>query len=106
MDMTISLKDAGLLLIGIGLIALIGYCVVFMKNLVVTVKHANKILADVQVVSGITAEKSRKIDKLVDDVSKSVESLSNTIKGNQSVLAALTSIVNATASIKNLLINK
>ena len=103
MEITISLKDAGLLIIGVGLILLIGYCVAFMRGLVITVKNTNKILEDAQVISNIAAEKSKEIDRMVDDVTSSVGKFSEAVKGNQNIVSALTSVVNATASLRNLI---
>jgi hypothetical protein len=103
MDVTITLKDAGLILIGVGLVILIAYCIAFMKNLVITVKHANKILEDTQVISKIAADKSKEVDKVINDVAYSVGSVSDIIKGNQSIIAALTSIINALGSVKNII---
>jgi len=105
MDITISLKDAGLILIGFGILVLICYCIAFMKNLTVTVKQTNKILADTQVITGIAASKSQQIDQIVNDVAGSVGDISKIMKGNQSAVAALTSIVNALGSLKNLIKN-
>ena len=103
MDTTITLKDAGLILIGVGLIVLIAYCIAFMKNLITTVKHTNHILEDAQVVSKMAADKTKEAEKVISDVVTSFGSVSNIIKGNQSAVAALTSIVNALASLKNLI---
>jgi len=103
MDITITLKDAGLILIGTGIIVFIAYCISFMKNLVVTVKHANQILEDTQVISKIAAERSKEVDKAVSDIASSVGSVSDIIKGNQSTVAALTSIVNGLGSLKNII---
>ena len=103
MDITITLRDAGLILIGVGLIVLIAYCIVFMKNLAVTAKHANKILEDIQIVSKIAAEKSRELDKMITDAAGSIGSVSEMIKGNQSTISALTSMFNAAVSFKNIL---
>ena len=99
----LSAKDLFFILLGIGIIVLLTYCIVFMKNLVTTVKHANKILEDTQVISKIAADKSKEVDKVVSDVASSVGSVADIIKGNQSVVSALTSIVNAIASLKNLI---
>jgi len=103
MDITITLKDAGLILIGVGIIVFIGYCISFMKNLVTTVKHANKILEDTQVISKIAADRSKEVDKAIGDIATSVGSVSDIIKGNQSTVAALTSIVNGLGSLKNII---
>ena len=105
MEITITaemLKLALLVVIGIGLIILITYCIVFMKNLITTVKHTNKILEDTQVISKIAAEKTQEVDKIIKDVAGSVGSVSDIIKGNQNTLSAITSIVNALGSLKNL----
>ena len=103
MEITISLKEAGLIIIGVGLIVLIGYCVSLMRNLIVTVKNTNKILEDAQVISGIAAEKSKEIDKIIGDASFTVGKVSDAVKGNQNLISALTSVVNASASLKNLI---
>jgi len=96
------LKDAGLILIGCGLIVLIAYCISFMKNLIVTVKHTNKILEDSQVISDIAAKRAQDVDKIIDDVAVSAEGISKVIKGNQSTVAALTAIINSLMSLRNL----
>lgn len=103
MDTTITLGDAGLLLIGLALLVLIIYCIFFVRNLIPAIKNINKILEDTQVISGIAAEKTKEVQKIIDDVSISVSSVSEIIKGNQSMVAALTSIINAIGSLKNLL---
>ena len=106
MDTTITLGDAGLILIGLAVLTLLIYCIVFVKNLIPAVKNMNKILEDTQVITGIAAERSKDVDKIIGDVSTSVGSISDIIKGNQSVVAALTSLGNAVGSLKNLLDRK
>lgn len=103
MNTTITLGDAGLILIGLAVLVLLVYCINFVKNLIPAVKNMNKILEDAQVISGIAADNAKEFDKIVGDVSSSVGSLSDVIKGNQSVIAALTSLINAIGSLKNLL---
>jgi hypothetical protein len=103
MDTTIRLGDAGLILIGLALLVLLIYCIVFVKNLIPVIKNVNKILEDSRVVSGIAADNAKDLDKVIHDLSTSVGSISDVIKGNQSVVAALTSLINAIGSLKNLL---
>ena len=102
MNTTITLGDAGLILIGLAVLVLLLYCIAFVRNLIPVIKNVNKILEDSKVVSGIAADKAKEVDKVIDDVSSSVGSISNIIKGNQSVVAALTSLINAIGSLKNL----
>lgn len=103
MNTTITLGEAGLILIGLAVLVLIVYCIVFVKNLIPAVKNMTKILEDAQVISGIAADNAKEVDKIIGEVSTSVGSISDIIKGNQSVIAALTSLVNAIGSLKNLL---
>src|SRR5665647_2638797 len=102
MEITLSLKDMGLILIGIGLIVLLMYCVVLVKNLVYTIKLTNKILEDSKVITSIAADRAKEIDSIVGDVSVSVGSFAESIKGNQSAIKALTIIVNTLGAIKSL----
>lgn len=102
MNTTITLGEAGLILLGAALLVLIIYFILLIKNLVVTVKSANKIMADVQVISGVAAEGAQEASKLVTDVSQSVGSISELIKGNKSTVTALTNLINAVAALRNL----
>jgi hypothetical protein len=97
------MRDAGLIILGIGLIILVFYAAYLVKNLSATVKSVNKILADAEVISEIAAKRSKDVDTLIGDATESVGSLAGIIKGNQSTVAALTSIVNALSSLKNLI---
>ena len=103
MDMTITLGDAGLILIGLAVLVLLVYSIVFVRNLIPVVKNMNKILEDAQVISGIAADNAKEVDRIIGDLSSSVGSISDIIKGNQSVVAALTSLINAIGSLRNLL---
>jgi uncharacterized protein YoxC len=103
MNTTITLGDAGSLLIGLALLVLLIYCIILVKNLIPSVKSISKILKDTEVISGVAADSTKEAQKIVADLSVSVGSISDIIKGNQSIAAALTSIVNAIGSLKNLL---
>ncbi len=103
MNTTITLGDAGLILIGLAVLILIIYCIAFVKNLIPAIKNMNKILEDTQVISGIAADNAKEVNKIIGDLYSSVGSISDIIKGNQSVVAAITSLVNAIGSLRNLL---
>lgn len=102
MEITLSLKDMGMLLIGIGLIVLLMYFIVLVKNLIYSIKLTNKILEDSKVITSIAAERAKEIDSVVGDVSITIGSLTESIKGNQSTLKALSTIVNTLGAIKSL----
>jgi len=103
MDTTITLGDAGSILIGLALLVLLVYCIILVKNLIPSVKSISKILKDTETISGIAAEGSVEAQKIVSGLSSSIGSVSDIIKGNQNTVAALTSIINALGSLKNLI---
>lgn len=103
MNTTITLGEAGLILIGLAVLVLLVYCISFVRNLIPAVRNMNKILEDTQVITGIAANNAKEVDKIIGDLSSSVGSVSDIIRGNQSVVAALTSLINAVGSLKNLM---
>ena len=105
MNVTIDIKVLAIIVIAVAVVVLVAYIIQALKKLMVTLDHTNKILEDVEVVSEIAAERSKDIDGIITDVTGSVNTISETIKGQQSTLAALTSLVNAVASIKGI-VNK
>ncbi len=102
MDTTITLGEAGMLLIGLALLVLIVYCIILVKNLIPSVKSISKILKDTETISGVAAESTLEAQKIVSGLSSSLGSVSDIMKGNQSLIAAMTSIINAVGSLKNL----
>lgn len=103
MNATITLGEAGSILIGLALFVLIVYLILMVRNMIPALKSVSKILKDTEVISGVAADSTKEVEKIVVGLSSSVGSLSEVIKGNQSVVAALTSVINALASLKNLL---
>jgi len=106
MEITLSLKDMGLILIGAGLIVLLMYCIFLVKNLINTIKLTNQILEDSKVITSIASDRAKEIDSIVGDVSISVGSITDAIKGNQSAIKAVSSIVNTAGAINSLFKNK
>lgn len=102
-EITISLKDLGMILIGTGIIVLLAYLILFVKNLIPSAKSMARIMADAEVVSSIAREGAEETEKMIGDLSSSVSSVADIIKGNQSTISALTSIINALGSLNNLL---
>lgn len=92
---TIDVKYTLICLVLVALFVLLIYLAVLAKNLIKTVKNANKVIDDASVVSGITADKATQIDDIVGDISGAVEDLTKAMKGNQSLIGALTNVVKA-----------
>ncbi len=102
-EFTLTLKDLFLLVIGIGAIVLLVYLIVLFKNLIVTVKKANKILDDANVVTSITASRATEVNGVVDDVVGALGSVANSVKGNQSTMAAVSTLINALGSLRKII---
>lgn len=106
MDATISVKDALLFLIMGGAVVLIIYLIVLIKNVVVTVKHTNQIMADAEVITTIARERTEEINGALDNVVESVSGVATALKGKESVIRSLSSIASAITSVVNMLKKK
>lgn len=102
MNTTITLGEAGLLLLGAAFLVLIIYTIVLVRHLVATVKATNQVMADVQIITGIAAEGSQEAVKVITEFSQSAGTVSNLFKANQSTISALTNLVNSLAALRNL----
>ena len=98
MTVTVTLKGALLTAIAILVIVLLVYLIILLNNLIKTLKQANLILDDAKVVSATAAEKAQQLDGIVSGIGSSVGTVVNSIKGNQSVVSAASSVVNAASS--------
>lgn len=98
MTVTITLEGVLLTAIAVLAIVLLIYLIALIRKAVVTLTKVNLVLDDTKVVSGVAADKAQKVDEIVDGIGDSVGTVVNSIKGNQSIVAAITSIVNAVSS--------
>ncbi|MEI8217011.1 MAG: hypothetical protein WCF96_07920 [Eubacteriales bacterium] len=105
MDTTISITigDLAYILIGGALFVLLIYCILIFKNLLPSVKTLSKILADVEVVTEVTASSTKEFQKIVGELSTSAGVFTQAVKDNQNIISALTSVVNAIRSLQTLL---
>mgnify|MGYP006992075607 FL=1 len=55
-------------------------------------------MEDAKIISATAAEKAKQIDGIVSGIGSSVGTVVNSIKGNQNVVSAATSVVNAASS--------
>lgn len=103
MNTTITLGDAGLIIIGIGLVILIFYCIQLVKNLIPAVKTANRIMEEAQILIKTASAGAEEAQKIVGELSEATSLLSQAIKGNQSIIKAATALVNSVISLNNLI---
>lgn len=106
MEITITLQDLFLLVIGIAAIVFLFYLIKLLKNLVETIQRTNRVLADAEVITGIASNKAQQLDGVIGDVSEAVGSITELVKGNQNVVKAVTNIVNSLAGLKCLITDK
>lgn len=98
MTITITLKGALLTAIAVLVIILLIYLIVLLNNLIKTLKQLSLIMDDAKIVSATAAEKSQQLDEIVSGISSSVDTVVNSFKGNQNVVSAATSVINAASS--------
>lgn len=102
MNVTIDLKTLGLMLIGIGIIVFIIFLIILTSNLIKTIRKANAMLDDLQVISAIAAKRTEEADGLVDGLAGSVYELIAAVKDQQDIKKAIATVVNIIGSIKNI----
>lgn len=106
MTITITLFDALLIIGGIFLIILIIYCIIFVKNLIPILKNSNAILEDIGDMTSKTATHYEDVEVIIENVKESVGTIAKSLKGNESIIAAITSVINSLAHLKGMTKNK
>ncbi len=99
--MTIDVKTLFIILVFIALIILIVYAIFLLRKLLVTLEHANKVLADVEVVSEIAANRSQDLDGIIDNVSSAASNLSESMN-EPSFMATVSNVAKVATSIKGI----
>lgn len=101
-EITISLTDLILFLLGAGGIVLIIFLIIMVRHLIVTLKSTNLVLQDLQIISEIAAKRTKDLDGIIADVAESVETVTKNVKGNTSIVKTLSSAVGFLSSLKGL----
>ena len=98
MTVTITLEGAILTTIAVLAIVLLIYLILLVRKLIATLVKVDTVLDDTKVVSATAADKAEQLDGIVNGISSSVGTVVDSIKGNQNIVAAATSVVNAASS--------
>lgn len=98
MDYALTLSDIGLIAIGLALLVLILYCIALVRNLIPAVKTLNSILEDVENISATAASGVTEAQKIVSDIGVSIAAVSGSLKGKDSALQNLTTLVKSVSS--------
>lgn len=84
MEMALSLKDFGMIILFAAIIVLIIYLIVAVKNLIVVLKKANSVLDDVNGISKIAARRANQVDGAIDNgiakMTKALATIASTFK--------------------------
>lgn len=99
MVITFTLKGLGMFLLIAALIVLVVFLIVMVSNLTTTLKHTNRVMDDVEVVSAIAKKRAVDVDEIVDNVSGSVKGMAEAFKGQETALQALSAIAKAISSV-------
>ena len=101
MNVMIDSKTLFLIVLGIALLVLIIYLIQLTRKIMTSMDHTINILEDVAIVTDLAAKRSKDVDGIIGDVSESVESLSQAVKGDQNIFSAISSVIKAVAAVKN-----
>ncbi|MDR1272298.1 MAG: hypothetical protein LBK04_04840 [Clostridiales Family XIII bacterium] len=99
---TLDLKLLLLSLLIIAGVVLIVFITVAVANMIKTLKGVNGILADVQVMTDIAAERSKQVNEVVDDVVETIKETNVKIRGNKNIIKAASSVGSLIMAIKNI----
>lgn len=99
MDSTITLGDAGLIIIGLSLIIFIFYCISLVKNLIPATKTLNRILEDTERITAAAANGVEEAQKAVSDVSQSVAAITSSIKGREGFFQGVLSLFHSLSTL-------
>lgn len=102
MTVTITLKGVLLTIIAVLAIVVLIYIIMLLRKLISTLKQVDDILTDTQKMTAIASDRVQQVDGVMDDLGDTVTVMVDAVKGNQSIVAALTHIVDAASSFVGL----
>jgi len=99
MTITLSVQEALIGILIIAAIILVIYLIVILSKLKPTLEKLDRVLDEVEVITGTTANKVEQVDEIIAGVGDSVSTVVGALKGNQSLLLGATNFLNAAASL-------
>ena len=97
MTVTITLKGALLTILALLGMVLLIYIIALVRKLIGTLKRVDAILGDTKTMTEAASQRVQQVDGIVDGLEDTV-TVMDAVKGNQSIVEALTHIVDATSS--------
>lgn len=99
MYVTVPLKDICLIVLLIALIIMVVYLITLFRNLSKTAKKSYEVLEDVKTVTEITEKRTVELDETIGNVTDTLNTVSNAIKGQENIFKQLSTIAGAVMSI-------
>ena len=99
MYVTVPLKDICLIVLLIALIIIVVYLITLFRNLSKTAKKSYEVLEDVKTVTEITEKRTVELDETIGNVTDTLNTVSNAIKGQENIFKLLSTIAGAVMSI-------
>ncbi|MDR2487786.1 MAG: hypothetical protein LBD12_07455, partial [Clostridiales Family XIII bacterium] len=81
-EITITVKDLLLFLLGAGGIVLIVFLIVLTAHLIKAVKNTTQVLSEVETITRIAEKRTEEVDGLLDNVIDAVSGIAKNLKGN------------------------
>lgn len=106
MNYTFTLSEIGLMAIGLAVLVLLIYCIILIRNLIPAIKTLNNVLEDVEAITDTTSTGVVEASKLVSEIGASISAVSGNLKGRESTLQSLTTLVKSVSSAIGLIKNK
>lgn len=106
MDYALTLKDLFFILLGVGILVLIIYVILFFKNLIVSIKSLNVVMKDVEEITSVAASRTKDVDKVITNVTETVETLTENIRGNKSTVGFIGKAISFLTSLKGFISKK
>ena len=98
MTVTITLKGALLTILALLVMVLLIYIIALVRKLIGTLKRVDEILGDTKTMTEVASERVQQVDGIVGGLEDTVTVMVDAVKGNQSIVEALTHIVDATSA--------
>ena len=99
MTITITLKGMILTILAVLGMILLVYLILLIRKLIGTLKGVDAVLKDAKTVSSVAADQAENLDDVIEGAALAVGTITDAISGNQSIVAAFTSVVNTISSV-------
>lgn len=103
---TVTPKSVFLFILAILAIVFIIYLILLVRKLIGTLSKVDLLLEDSKTVTEVAARRTQMIDGMMDDVGETVGIFVDAVKGNQNIVKAASSVINAAASFVGIVRNK